>query len=243
MTGARRYARFCAGCHGADGKGGDKGVALATSQSVAGLSDVELFQIVHDGTKQGMPPFAQIGDTNIAAIVGYLRVLEQNAPAPATAGVAPPGDPHAGRDLFYGKAGCSACHMIHGQGGFIAHNLTTYARDRSIEAILEAIESPDAPLAPTSRVVTVTTIAGRQITGVLRNEDAFSLALESEDGRYHFLSRSDLRTVSYSDHSLMPGDYSTRLTQVELSDIVSFLMVSSHESRSRVSHAEPEGSQ
>ena len=231
ITGARRYTQFCAGCHGDDGKGGDKGAALATSRSVVSRSDAELFRIVRDGTRQGMPPFAQIGDANIAAVVRYLRILEQNAvPAPPSAVVAPPGNVNSGRALFFGKAGCSSCHMVHGEGGFIARNLTTYASNRAAEAILSAIVSPDVPLVASSRVVTVTTIAGRQITGVLRNEDAFNLALQTEDGRYRFFSRNDLTAVTYSDHSLMPGDYGTRLTANELSDIVGFLIAASHES-------------
>jgi cytochrome c oxidase cbb3-type subunit III len=233
ITGARRYTQFCAGCHGADGKGGDKAASLATSQSVISRSDAELFRMVRDGTAQGMPPFAQIGEANIAAVVRYLRILEQNAvPTPASATAAPPGDANAGRALFFGKAGCSACHMVHGEGGFIAPNLTTYARNRSAQAILDVILTPDSPLVSTSRVATVTTIAGQRITGVLRNEDAFNLALQTEDGRYHFFSRNDLTAVTYSDHSLMPLDYGTRLTASELSDIAGFLIASSREPRS-----------
>ena len=74
--GARQYAANCSGCHGADGKGGDKAVSVATTLSLMTLSDAELARILHDGTSEGMPPFAQIGDANIAAIVRYLRSLE-----------------------------------------------------------------------------------------------------------------------------------------------------------------------
>lgn len=234
ITGSRRYTQFCAGCHGADGKGGDKAASLATSRIVTSRSDAELFRIVRDGTPQGMPPFAQIGDANIAAVVRYLRVLERDAvPAPASAASAPAGDARAGRTLFFGKAGCSSCHLVHGKGGFIAPNLTTYARNRSAQNILDSILNPDSPLVSTSRVATVTTVAGRQITGVLRNEDAFDLALQTKDGRYHFFSRSELSNITYSDHSLMPRDYGTRLSRNELSDVVAFLIASSREPRSQ----------
>lgn len=230
ITGARRYTQFCAGCHGADGKGGDKAASIATTQSVISRSDAELFRIVRDGTRQGMPPFAQIGDANIAAVVHYLRILQQNAvPASASGAVATPGNTSSGRALFFGKAGCSSCHMVRGQGGFIAPNLTTYARNRSAPAILDAITAPDASLMPNSQVVTVTTAAGRKITGILRNEDAFDLALQTQDGRYRFFSRSALSSVAYSGHSLMPRDYGTRLAPGELSDIVAFLIASSRE--------------
>ena len=67
---------YCSACHGADGNGGDKVASLATKLSALTLSEAELSRIVHDGTGGGMPSFSQIGDTNITAIVRYLRTLE-----------------------------------------------------------------------------------------------------------------------------------------------------------------------
>jgi len=217
---------YCAGCHGDDGKGGNKVVSLATTLSVMTHSDAELTRIVHDGTTEGMPPFAQIGDENIRAVVHYLRIIEGKSATPsAPTETAVTGDVTAGRMLYFGKAQCSTCHMVKGHGGFIASDLTTYGRSRSADAILQAITTPDTPLVPSSRVVSVMTKTGLKLTGVLRYEDNFSLALQMEDGRYHLLTRSDLTDVHYTDHSLMPRDYGTRLTSKELNDLVSFLIV------------------
>ncbi len=76
---------YCSGCHGADGKGGSKVVSLATTLSVMKHSDAELSRILHDGTAEGMPPFAQIGDANIGSVVEFLRRLE-GEPAHAASG-------------------------------------------------------------------------------------------------------------------------------------------------------------
>ena len=83
--GVQQFATNCkAGCHGADGKGGDKAQAIATMPNVVAMSDADLIKIVHDGTAAGMPPFAQLGDPAIAAVVSYLRTLQaQDAPAGA----------------------------------------------------------------------------------------------------------------------------------------------------------------
>lgn len=223
--GAKLFVEYCAACHGADGRGGDKAPSLV-SPSRAAASDANLAQVVHDGTRQGMPPFAQIGDTNIEVIVQYLRTLQGQAiPAESRSVTSLPGDPSTGRSLFFGKAQCSQCHMIHGDGGFIAGGLTTYGRNRTPEAILHAITHPDEPLLRSSRVVNITTRTGRRFTGVLRNEDNFAVDVQSEDGRYHMLARSDLSDIQYTGHSLMPRDYSARLMAKELNDIVSFLIV------------------
>jgi putative heme-binding domain-containing protein len=175
-----------------------------------------------------MPPFAQIGETNIMAVVHFLRMLEsQSASTNETTKIGVMGDINSGRALYFGKAQCSTCHMMQGRGGFIASDLTAYGRNHNASSILKAITTPDSPLVPSSRVVTVTTRRGRIFTGVLRNEDNFSLDLQTEDGRYHLLARSDLTDVHYTDHSLMPRDYGALLSSSELDDIAAFLVLES----------------
>lgn len=223
-VGARRFMEYCAGCHGTDGRGGAKGPSLV-GEPAASRSDDELYAIVHNGTHRGMPPFAQIGDANITALVRFLRLLENsNSGSAAKAPEGPPGDARAGQMLYFGKAQCSTCHMVNGEGGFLAHSLTHYARNRTPQAILAAIVNPDHPLIPSTRVVTVTMHGGQTLTGVLRNEDEFNLNVQTTDGRYHLLDQSNVLHVEYADHSLMPRDYATRLTPAELNDIVSYLM-------------------
>jgi cytochrome c oxidase cbb3-type subunit III len=230
--GLQQFMANCSGCHGADGKGGDKAASIATTLSVMKLSDEELSRIVRDGTGQGMPSFAQISDTNITAVVRYLRTLEAGMLPTNDSAVVVTGNVDAGRVLYFGKAQCSNCHMIAGEGGFIASDLTIYGKRRTIDAILKAIVTPDMPLVPTSRVADVKTRTGQKLTGVLRSEDNFNLVLQTQDGRYHFLARSDLKDLRYTDHSLMPHDYATRLTPRELNDIVSFLIVASRSASS-----------
>ncbi len=177
--GMQQFMANCSGCHGADGKGGDKAASIATTLSVMKLSDEELSRIVHDGTAQGMPSFAQIGDANITAVVRYLRTLEAGMLPTNDSAVVVTGDVDAGRALYFGKAQCSNCHMIAGEGGFIASDLTVYGKRRTTDAILKAIVTPDTPLAPTSRVADVRTKTGQKLTGVLRSEDNFSLVLQT----------------------------------------------------------------
>lgn len=230
--GIQRFMEYCAGCHGADAKGGDKAPPLISAASPFNRSDAELFRIVRDGTEGGMPAFAQIGDANIRAVLQFLKSFEiKSASKSGSAEVAVSGDAELGRALYFGKAKCSQCHVMQGKGGFIASSLTNYGRNRGVEEIVKAITTPDAALAPSSEIVTVTTNSGRALTGVLRNEDNFNLELQREDGRYLFLPRSAIKDVHYTEHSLMPRDFAKRLSPKELNDIVSFLIVSSRNPR------------
>ena len=229
--GEQQFASTCAACHGSDGSGAKAPSIIGPN--IASLSDAELLRVVHNGTAAGMPSFAQLGDAKIAAVVRYLRTLQGQGDAGLTAVVT--GDAEAGRVLYFGRAQCSSCHMIAGQGGFIASDLTAYGRSHPPQAIVQAIVDPDKNLAAQSRAVEVRTKKGQTLTGVLRSEDNFNLVLQTEDGRFHFFARSSLADVQYANHSLMPRDYGTRLTSAELNDLAAFLIATS-----RTAPTEPE---
>ena len=221
--GAQLFSSHCAYCHGADGRGG-RAPAIAMLPNVIAKSNQDLIGVVHKGeADQGMPGFPDLGDQGAEAVVQYLRTLQGVIADGPSAKLT--GDPDAGRQIFYGKGQCSTCHMILGKGGFMATELTSYARNRTADEILQAILNPDAELEPTSQLVNVRTRDGKSLTGVVRAEDNLDITLQTEDGRYHFLSRSSLTAVNYTDHSLMPRDYRTRLTSGELDDLAAFLIV------------------
>jgi putative heme-binding domain-containing protein len=114
---------------------------------------------------------------------------------------------------------------VKGEGGFLGSDLTAYGQTHNSAAIVKATTTPDSPLIPGSRVVEIRTKSGQNLSGVVRSEDNFTIELQTTDGRFHFFDRSTLADVKYTDHSLMPHDYGTRLTPAELNDIASFLVV------------------
>jgi mono/diheme cytochrome c family protein len=119
------YVTNCAGCHGADGKGG----------AARGLADPVFLRIADDPTLRrvtatgvpgtAMPPFAQtaggpLPDEQIDALVGGMRA--KWAAAADTGDANPPpyststaGDPARGGDAF--ATFCSRCHGADGRGG------------------------------------------------------------------------------------------------------------------------------
>jgi putative heme-binding domain-containing protein len=138
-----------------------------------------------------------------------------------------PGDSSRGKDIFFGKAECSSCHSVSGQGGFLGPDLTLYGSNLSAAEIRKAITDPRRIVPLGYKAAEVTMHDGTKIEGVVRNEDNFSLQLLTKDGVFHFLDKSDLETLHYLDQSVMPADYSKRLDQKELNDLVSFLMSTS----------------
>ena len=223
------FASNCAACHGLDGRGGQRAPDIASRRDVQRLPDQTLQRIVRDGIAgTGMPAFRSLGTSRIQAVVHELRSLQgRNATAQL------PGDPKRGKTLFFGKAGCSQCHMIDGEGGFMGSDLSRYGHDHSGNEIRSAIMDPNKNLDARLRTVLVTTTEGNTVTGIARNEDNFSLQLQTMDGTFHFFMKSELRAIEYPSRSLMPADYASRLSHQELDDLLGYLISTGRSTRHR----------
>lgn len=213
------FSTTCAACHGLDGHGGERGPDIASRQ-VQKHSDEQLTRTVRNGISEtGMPNFAFLGDAKIATLVNYLRVLQgASAPLPM------PGNPHKGEILFGGAAQCAQCHMARGAGGFIASDLSTFAAGISPADVRRAIVAPAPDFRQYRGKVVVTFANGRSQEGVVRNEDNFSLQLQSLDGTFHLVQRSEISAIKPSDQPLVHADYGKTLTPGQLDDLVSYLM-------------------
>jgi len=133
------------------------------------------------------------------------------------------GDPARGKSLFFGKARCSECHTLAGTGGFLASDLSSYARNHGPDDIRQAILNP-AKAGRAAVLTAVTARDGNQYSGVARNEDNFSLQLQTPDGAFHLFQKSELARITRETMSLMPSDYVSALSPGELQDLIAFLM-------------------
>jgi cytochrome c oxidase cbb3-type subunit III len=218
--GQQLFSSNCAACHGLDGRGGEHAPNIATSARVQQFSDSQLLNIIGNGMSgAGMPGFkSSLNPAQLNLLVAYLRILQgRNTDKSVT------GDPARGRTLFFGKARCSECHMIEGQGGFLGADLSGYGTGRAAGQIREAIINPDKNLDPRSRIVIVTMRDGRVYRGLARNEDNFSLQLQTLDSSFHLLNKASVRRIEHEPRSFMPANYGSELSRTELDDLVSYL--------------------
>ena len=233
---AATFAGVCASCHGLDGRGGERGPDIVTQPDVSRKTDAELIKILRDGkTAAGMPSFASQGTTRLSALVAYLRMLQGSSK-----GAPLPGDAARGKALFYGAARCSQCHMVNGQGGFYGSDLTAYAARISADEVRAAILDPNRDLDPRRGLVTVSLADSTTLVGLLRNQDNFSLQLQTPDGVFHLMNKSDIGSLSYEGRSAMPSDYGAILSHAELNDLVSYLLRTSRSENTRKQKNYPE---
>jgi cytochrome c oxidase cbb3-type subunit III len=230
QPGAAIFAANCAGCHGADGRGGEHAPNIATAPEVQHLMDRELAAIIRYGIPgAGMPAFSSLKSQEVADVVAWLRILQGRGDI-----VKLPGDPRQGEALFFGKAQCSDCHMVNGKGGFIGSDLSYYGADTRPDQMRAVILNPDKNLPPDKKATTVVTITGQKTTGLLKINDNFSLSLQTLDGKFHFFPKSELAQVDFGSRSLMPA---STLNSKEVDDLISYLLRTGDENSRRSPHS------
>jgi cytochrome c oxidase cbb3-type subunit 3 len=218
--GRKMFESVCAGCHGLDGRGGERGPDISTRQQAVQLSNSEILKILREGrAAAGMPPFETLGDFKLKVLLEYIRTL-QGKGVSATL----PGDPGKGKSLFFGGARCSECHMIRGEGGFIGRDLSTYGATFSPADVHSNILRPSTAANKANKTAVLTMRDSRKFTGVIRNEDNFSIQLQSFNGTFHFFDRSDIDQVEFLPEPIMPSDYASTLKAAQLDDLASYLV-------------------
>jgi cytochrome c oxidase cbb3-type subunit III len=226
----------CAFCHGLGARGGGRGPDLTRAHKRHGDSDAEMFQNISQGIPGTVMPAngtngqgVGMTDDEIWQIIAYLRSVQVQAPAK------PVGNAAHGKELFYGDAACSSCHMVEGQGGRLGPDLTAVGTARTIDALVESVRTPSKRLAwgltestkefaQEYQTVTVVTSDGHEIKGVILNEDQFSLQMMDKTERIHLLEKDELRSIRKSRESLMPPYDTAALSDQDLNDIVAYLL-------------------
>src|ERR1700722_7090284 len=231
-----QFRSNCAFCHGLGARGGGRGPDLTRAQKRHGNSDADLFRTISEGVPgTAMPPngATQQGvgmtDTEIWQVIAYIRSVQLKAPAE------PLGDAAHGKRLFFGAAACSTCHMIDGKGGRLGPDLTATGAARATDYLVESVRYPSRRLAQgiseamkefsqEYETVKVETADGQKLTGVVLNEDHFTLQMMDQREQLHLFEKDQLRSYEKSRESLMPAYDQKILREEDLQDILAFLL-------------------
>ena len=215
QQGSKLYAGRCAGCHGPRGDGG-KGANLAVPVLSRARTDLGLYRVIRYGIPETEMPAHNMTEREIWQIAGYVRTLGSKGSELSA------GDPQRGASLVAGKGGCRQCHIVNGEGGHLGPPLTDLGQRRSAAFIRSKLLKPDQDESSTFRFVRLTTINGQKISGVLLNEDNFSIQVRDNAARLYSLWKRDLAELEVQRRTLMPS-YATQLSGDELNDVVAYL--------------------
>jgi cytochrome c oxidase cbb3-type subunit 3 len=235
QEGASLFRANCSPCHGLNAGGGGRGPDLTSGRWTHGSTDAAIFRTIVQGVAGTEMPANGLEDSEIRAIIAYLRSL-----APAKHPILS-GNPASGKELF-ASVGCANCHMVDGHGGLLGPDLSRVGSSRSSAYLIESIRQPDKDLSkgmldPNNHyaipliydTVTVVKADGETLVGVARNEDTFSVQLLGSDQKLYMFQKGDVKAVLHERRSLMPPYTEDRLNAAQLQDLIAYLETLSHE--------------
>ena len=127
--------------------------------------------------------------------------------------------------------------MIKAKGSILGPDLSNLGGTRKVQNIVDALTKEQHKIAADGGTHDTTLLPhddaisrsasrskdGKVISGILKNEDSFSLqVLGRDDLNLHRFKRQDVK-VFYDPQSLMPHDWDKRLSPAEFQDLLAFL--------------------
>jgi cytochrome c oxidase cbb3-type subunit 3 len=158
--GARLYTQHCSFCHGATGHGG-VGIPLALPAFLATVDDDFLFKTIRSGRPgRVMPPFRDLSDSQVQAIIAHLRSWAPQVTPTKVDRTPIKGNVVHGHKLY--EQYCIKCHGANGEGG---HGTgVTFSRPRDLPIMPPALNNSGFLHAASDAMIKRTLMKGREGT-------------------------------------------------------------------------------
>jgi putative heme-binding domain-containing protein len=130
------------------------------------------------------------------------------------------GNPYRGQTVFHNL--CAQCHTIYGEGGKLGPDITANGR-ASFEQLLSNVLDPSLVIGPGYQVTTVVTKDGRNLTGLIAEDNPQRIVVRMPGEGEETVPRNDVKYTRVSKLSMMPEGIETLLDKNDLADLFAFL--------------------
>lgn len=217
-AGGEIYNRSCTMCHGLNGEAGDRAPALGAQRRYLRSTSDELFDAIKNGIKGTGMPGSPLPEADIRKMIAYIHSLRATA-----VDVDVPGDAERGQRVFESKGNCSKCHMVAGRGGILGPDLSSIGAERSLASIKETL-TVGKPVPPRGfQPVSVTTVTGQKIRGLLKNQHNTSYQIIGTDDKLHLITADQIKEMKLETKSMMPTGVDKMLSAAEYQDLLAYL--------------------
>ena len=135
------------------------------------------------------------------------------------------GNASRGRAAFFaGRGACVTCHRVEGSGGTIGPDLSKIGLIRQPKDLLEAILFPSSTIVNGFESYEIATHSGEVYSGVIQRESPTVVHVKNAAQQETQVPREQIETLRMSAVSTMPEGLDQTLSDVELLDIVEFLV-------------------
>ncbi|MFP6670668.1 MAG: cytochrome C, partial [Pirellulaceae bacterium] len=120
------------------------------------------------------------------------------------------------------KKTCAACHILYQDGGKVGPNITGSNR-ANLNYILLNLLDPSYDVPESYKMVMITTVNGRVLSGVIGAEDNQRLVLKTAEQPMVVISKEDIDLRKVSPLSLMPEGQLLKMKNREVLDLIKYL--------------------
>ena len=131
------------------------------------------------------------------------------------------GDVQNGKELF--KKNCQICHQLAGEGKQVGPNLDGIG-NRGLDRVLEDVLIPNRNVDVAFRTTTVVTEDGKAYSGLLKELEGNRISIVDGQAKETILQTDIIEERQASANSPMPSNVGETLNEVQLRDLVSFLL-------------------
>lgn len=226
-----RKKKSCLACHRLADEGGVVGPELTRARAL--YKPEWLFAWIHNPQEfkpASRMPNLGLTDEEMQAIASYLFYRLQGEatafPEEWADYLNTEGDTENGKHLFSdpeGKAYCSKCHRIKGEGGKVGPDLSFIGSSRTRPFLLESILNPKAVITSGFTTILILTKDRKFITGVKKNQDESGFDLVDKEGRELHVSMDQIKKFKTQKISTMPGNFKDLLDKQEVADLLAYL--------------------
>jgi putative heme-binding domain-containing protein len=129
-------------------------------------------------------------------------------------------DASRGRVLF--KKTCASCHLLYGDGAKIGPDLTGSNRANLDYILLNSVD-PSFDVPASYKMVSIITVEGRVLNGVIAEEDAIRVVLKTVEQPRVVILKEDIDIRKISPRSMMPEGQLDKMKQQEVADLIKYL--------------------
>lgn len=154
-------------------------------------------------------PILESADADRLAVIDkYRRAADTHA------------DPAAGARVF--ERVCSKCHKFRGKGHDVGPDLSTISHQPK-QVLLEDILHPSRSISQGFESYVIDTESGGTLDGVMGAQTATTITLRQEEGKELVIPRREIRSITVTNLSAMPGDLEKQVTIDEMAALLEFL--------------------
>ena len=129
-------------------------------------------------------------------------------------------DAARGRAIY--QRTCAACHTLYGEGGQVGPDLTGSNRANLDYILLNSVD-PSYDVPDAYKTVSVLTVDGRSVNGVLAEEDATRIILKTAEQPRVVIAKRDIEQRRVSPNSMMPEGQLDQMKPQEVLDLIKYL--------------------